>query len=64
MSFTADMIMAGTFTLTYDGQATATISYNASAAEVRSALEALSNIGSGGVAVTKLQDSSSCRSGG
>jgi YD repeat-containing protein len=59
VGFTADMIMAGTFTLTYDGQTTATISYNASAAEVQSALEALSNIGSGDVAVTKLQDSSS-----
>jgi hypothetical protein len=42
----------GTFTLTYDGQTTGTIAYNASAATVDAALEALSNIGSGDVAVT------------
>jgi len=42
----------GTFTLTYDGQTTGTIAYNASAATVTNALEALSNIGSGDVAVT------------
>lgn len=34
----------GTFTLTFDGQTTGTIAYNASAATVESALEALSNI--------------------
>ena len=34
----------GTFTLTFDGQTTAAINYNASAASVESALEALSNI--------------------
>lgn len=42
----------GTFTLTYDSQTTGTIAYNASAATVLAALEALSNIGSGDVAVT------------
>ena len=41
----------GTFTLTYDGQTTSGIAYNASAATVKTALEALSNIGSGDVAV-------------
>lgn len=42
----------GTFTLTYDGQTTGNIAYDASAATVDSALEALSNIGSGDVTVT------------
>ena len=42
----------GTFTLTYSGQTTGTIAYNASAATVDTALEALSNIGSGDVSVT------------
>ena len=42
----------GTFTLTYDGQTTGNIAYNASAATVQTALEALSNIGSGDVTVT------------
>jgi hypothetical protein len=42
----------GTFTLSYSGQTTAGIAYNASAAAVQSALTALSNIGSGNVAVT------------
>jgi hypothetical protein len=40
----------GTFTLTFDGATTANIVYNASAAVVQAALEALSNIGSGNVA--------------
>jgi hypothetical protein len=39
----------GTFTLTYSGQTTAAIAYNASAAVVEDALEALSNIASGDV---------------
>ncbi|EAQ81658.1 hypothetical protein [Blastopirellula marina] len=42
----------GTFTLTFNGQTTSGIAYNASAATVQSALEALSNIASGDVAVT------------
>lgn len=42
----------GTFTLTYSGQTTGTIAYNASASTVQTALEALSNIGVGDVAVT------------
>lgn len=39
----------GTYTLTYSGQTTAAIPYNATAAQVRTALEALSNIGAGNV---------------
>jgi hypothetical protein len=42
----------GTFTLTFEGQTTAAIDWDASAAEVQSALEALSNIAPGDVAVT------------
>lgn len=40
----------GTFTLTFSGQTTASIAYNAAASAVQSALEALSNIGTGNVA--------------
>lgn len=43
---------AGNFTLTFDGQTTANILYNASANDVLSALEALSNIAPGDVVVT------------
>lgn len=42
----------GTFTLTYAGQTTSAIAYNASAATIDTALEALSNIGSGDVSAT------------
>lgn len=42
----------GTFTLTYSGQTTSAIAYNATAATVQAALEALSNIAVGDVAVT------------
>jgi RHS repeat-associated protein len=42
----------GSFILTFDGQTTASIAYNASAATVDSELEALSNIDSGEVTVT------------
>lgn len=42
----------GTFTLTYDGQTTANIAYNASTAAVQGALEALSNIAPGDVVVS------------
>lgn len=55
VGFTTAMgVYGGTFTLTYSGQTTSTIAWNASAATVQTALEALSNIGSGDVAVTKL----------
>lgn len=39
----------GTFTLTFSGQTTASIARNATAAQVQTALEALSNIGAGNV---------------
>lgn len=42
----------GTFTLTWDGQTTANIAYNATAADVQSALRALSNMPESGVTVT------------
>lgn len=42
----------GTFTLTYSGQTTAAIAYNANAAAVQAALIALSNIDTGEVVVT------------
>jgi hypothetical protein len=42
----------GAFTLTYSGQTTSGIAYNAAASAVTSALEALSNIGVGDVTVT------------
>jgi len=42
----------GTFTLTFDGQTTAPIAFNATAAQVQVALEALSNIGSGNLSAT------------
>ena len=42
----------GTFTLTFSSQTTAAIAYNANAAAVQSALEALSNIAPGDVTVT------------
>jgi hypothetical protein len=42
----------GTFTLTFDGQTTATIAYNAAASAVTSALLALSNLDTGDVTVT------------
>lgn len=42
----------GTFTLTFSGQTTAAIAFNATAAAVQTALEALSNIAVGEVVVT------------
>lgn len=42
----------GDFTLTFDGQTTAAIAYNAAAAAVQAALVALSNVASGDVTVT------------
>lgn len=43
---------AGTFTLTYKGQTTGNIAFNATASAVQTALIALSTIGSGNVSVT------------
>lgn len=45
-------LTAGTFTLTFSGQTTAGIAYNASADDVQAALEALSNINVGDIRVT------------
>ncbi|MDX3232880.1 hypothetical protein [Streptomyces sp. ME19-01-6] len=42
----------GTYTLTFSGQTTAGIPYNATAAQVKTALEALSNVDVGDVTVT------------
>lgn len=42
----------GTFTLTYSGQTTSALAYNATAAQVATALKALSNIGDTDVQVT------------
>lgn len=42
----------GSFTLTFEGQTTAAIAFNASAATVRAALEALSNVAVGEAVVT------------
>ncbi|NQT03588.1 MAG: flagellar filament capping protein FliD [Planctomycetes bacterium] len=41
----------GTFTLTYDGQTTAAINYNATTTDIQTALEALSNVSSGDITV-------------
>jgi hypothetical protein len=43
---------SGTYTLSFQGQTTAPLAYNATSAEVQVALEALSTIGSGNVSVT------------
>lgn len=48
---------SGNFTLTFNGQVTANIAYDASAATVLSALEALSNVEPGDVAVTLVSAS-------
>jgi hypothetical protein len=45
-------VSGGTFTLTYSGQETANIDWDATAAEVQAALEALSNIDPGDVVVS------------
>ncbi|MDZ4131885.1 MAG: flagellar hook-basal body complex protein, partial [Dethiobacteria bacterium] len=42
----------GTFTLTYDGQTTVPLAFNATAAQVRAALANLSNLGANDIAVT------------
>ncbi len=59
VGYTTVFAYGGTFTLSFAGQTTSAISYNATAAAVQSALEALSNIAAGDVVVTKLQDTSS-----
>ena len=42
----------GTFTLTFSGQTTAPLAFNATAAQIEAALEALSNLGPDDIAVT------------
>jgi Leucine-rich repeat (LRR) protein len=42
----------GTYTLTYGGQTTSAIAYNATASTVQSALQTLTSIGSGNATVT------------
>jgi len=48
----ADGVSGGTFTLTYDGVTSGTIAYDAAAATVETALEAMSNIGVGDATVS------------
>lgn len=48
----------GTFTLTVNGQTTSALAYNASAATVQAALEALSNVGAGTADVSTTKPSS------
>lgn len=45
-------VTGGTFTITYNGQTTSAIAYNASAAAVEAALWALSSVGTGGARVS------------
>lgn len=52
ISRSAGTLTSGTWDLTFSGQTAAGIAYNANAAAVQSALEALSNIAPGDVAVT------------
>lgn len=46
-----DRASGGTWTLTYDGQTTADLSYDATTAEVQAALEALPNVSAGDITV-------------
>jgi hypothetical protein len=50
--YTRSAATAGTFTLTVDGQTTGNLPWNATALQVQSALEALTNVGEGNVIVT------------
>jgi YD repeat-containing protein len=54
-------IISGDFTLTYDGQTTGAIDAFATASQVQAALEALSNLDPGEVAVTKIADTSTAQ---
>ena len=55
---------SGGFTLTFDGHTTRTLAWNASASDVQSALEGLSNIGTGNVTVTRTGTSYAITFGG
>ena len=50
-TMTATGASAGTFTLTFDGQTTAAIAYNAAAAAIQTALDNLSNVAVNGIVV-------------
>ena len=50
------MLTSGTFTLSFDGQTTSAIAWDASASTVQSALESLSNIDAGEVTIVKTKD--------
>jgi hypothetical protein len=50
-------VTGGTFTITYSGQTTAAIAYDATPAAVQTALEALSNLGAGQIAVAGTANS-------
>jgi len=49
---TTSAATAGTFTLTYDGQTTDPIAYNATTDDIQTALEALSNVSAGDITVS------------
>ena len=49
-------IESGQFTITFDGQTTQSLNYNATAFDIASALESLSTIGAGNVSVIKYSD--------
>jgi len=51
-----DTPTGGTFTVTYAGQTTAGIAYNASASTVETAITGLSTVGAGNVSVTQIED--------
>ena len=53
--------ITGTYTLTHNGQTTTTIAWNATAATIQTALEALSTIGSGNVLVALASPNSTDR---
>jgi RHS repeat-associated protein len=55
------MGMSGTYTLTQNGQTTSAIAWNASAATIQTALEALSSVGAGNVLVTVTSPNSVSR---
>jgi YD repeat-containing protein len=64
VGFTASYYLGGgTFTLSFNGQTSSALAHNASAATVQSALQALSTIGSGNVAVVKTQETSQAQWG-
>jgi hypothetical protein len=50
--YASGTVSGGTFTITYSGQTTSAIAYNATTAVVQAALEALSNLAPGDVVVT------------